>query len=493
MLNKELFLPADYQTQASVNYFDDTMSVENGTLYQPEVYPVAQYLLDGTGRTRIIDVGCGVGRKLASADAATKLGIDFGANIAFCRTHYGAAAEWREVDLSQPAPADLVDSIGPQDVVICSDVVEHLMDPRPLLDFLRQCFSRGALVITSTPERALVRGEDHVGPPPNRSHIREWTLDEYRALLNASGLPPLYIGLTLNNGQNRLLRTIISVHEPMLQTRFEAAATRPLAIISCFNEADIVVEVIEHWIAEGCDVHVLDNWSTDDSWLLLSRAADRFGSHMALERFPEDRPSEGSWRHILARKEEIALTHPGRWIIHSDADEIRASPFPQMNLADAMHMSGLAGWNRISFTVLNHRPVDDRPFLPGSLQTALPYFEYGTKPGHFVQYKAWLQGEERVSLVDSAGHAADFRGAADNPYQFVLHHFPLRSVEHGRRKINVERRNRWSLEEQANGWHSHYAELAGDTQLVWPKDRLGDVRNNFWACHGLQIMMRLQR
>ena len=88
------------------------------------------------------------------------LGIDFGANIDHCRTTYPSAAEWLEVDLGTPVPDQLVDQIMPSDVIICSDVVEHIPDPRPLLAFLSACFQRGALIITSTPDRALVRGED---------------------------------------------------------------------------------------------------------------------------------------------------------------------------------------------------------------------------------------------------------------------------------------------------------------------------------------------
>ena len=493
MDNRDIFLPADYRPRAVPDYFDDGLSIESSTVFQPEVYPVALHILAGSGRRRLVDVGCGVGRKLAEAPVEARLGLDFGANIARCREVYPHAAEWRECDLSEPVPADLVDSIGPQDVVVCSDVIEHLVDPRPSLGFLRICFERGAAVITSTPERVLVRGADHRGPPPNPAHVCEWALEEYRALLGAYGLPPLYIGLTHNNDCDRLLRTIISLHEPRLQQHFVPAPRRPLAILSCYNEQDVLDEVIEHWIAQGCDLHILDNWSTDRSWSLLQAAQARFGPHVRCERFPADEPDSGAWREILLRKEEIAAQHVGRWIIHTDADELRRSPFGGFNLADAMHMVERAGWNRISFCVLNHRPVDDRAFLEGGLATGLPYFEFGNKPGHFIQRKAWVQGGQRVSLAESGGHLAEFADARDCPYQFALHHYPLRSVEHGLRKINRERYGRWAPQELAQGWHGHYAELAGDAVLVWDRAALFDAREDFWARHGLSVLTGLQR
>jgi glycosyltransferase involved in cell wall biosynthesis len=264
-------------------------------------------------------------------------------------------------------------------------------------------------------------------------------------------------------------------------------------MMSCFNEEDVLDEVIAHWIAQGCDLHVLDNWSTDRSWPILAAASQRFGRHLTIERFPREQPNTGSWREILARKEDIAFCHKGRWLIHTDADEIRCSPFAPFTLADAMHMVDLAGWNRIDFTVMNHRPVDARPALPGSLASTLPYFEFGTKPGHFIQKKAWLQGASKVRLAESGGHTAEFDDARDCPYHFLLHHYPLRSVEHGQRKINRERLGRWSAQELEAGWHHHYDELAGDARLIWDIAALHDVREDFWARHGLQILSGIQR
>ena len=498
MSNQQLFLPDTYQPHIETEYFGDTLSIRTDTVCQPdidppEIYPTAELLLAGTGRSRLVDVGCGIGKKLAASSAPAKLGIDIGANIAHCRMAYPDAAEWMELDLGHPVPPHLAEAIGPQDVVVCSNVIEHIPDPRPLLAFLSQCFRRGALVITSTPDRVLVPGPDHLGPPPNRAHVREWTLAEYRALLGAHGLPPLYIGLTLNNDAHRLPRTIVSLHEPRLQHAYAPPALRPLAIMSCFNEEDVLEEVIEHWIAQGCDLHVLDNWSTDQSWPILQAAAARYGRHLTLERFPAQRPVSGSWHDILTHKEEIALAHKGRWIIHTDADEIRQSPFPPFSMADALNMAAMGGWNRVDFTVLNYRPTDERAFLPGSLATSLPHFEFGTKPGHFIQKKAWLQGETRVQLAPSGGHIADWADARDCPYRFVLHHYPLRSAAHARRKINHERDGRWSAEERQMGWHSHYADLAGEAPLTWDAAGLHDARVDFWARHGLPIITGLRR
>lgn len=491
--NGRYFLPDEYLSRVVPEYYHDATCNDQGTTFQPEIMPLAERLLAGSGRSRLIDVGTGNGAKLASAKADRKLGIDFGPNLAHCLERYPNAAEWRECDLGTTIPSELCEAIGKDDVVVCSDVIEHLPDPRPLLEFLRIALAQGALIITSTPERNLVRGAQHMGPPPNPAHVREWSLNEYRALLSSSGIPTLYVGLTFNNDRDRQLRTIVSLHEPRLQARFSPSLRRPLAIISTFNEEDIIEEVVEHWIYQGCDVHILDNWSSDNTWARVEALGNRFGQHLVTERFPGKEPATGSWLDILERKEEIAFCHKGRWIIHSDADEIRLSPFPSLTIADALNLVEQAGWNRVNFTVLNHRPVDSNGFISGNARSSLKHFEFGTKPGHFLLKKAWLQGHVRLQLRSSGGHLAEFPGAIDCPYHFILHHFPLRSVAHGRRKIFLERYPRWSEHEMNDlGWHHHYGEMASEA-LVWDPANLYSMEGDWWETHGLKVITGLVR
>ncbi len=383
---------------------------------------------------------------------------------------------WEHFDPALAGPRKLLDTISSSDLVTCFDVLASLPDHTAYLDFLASAYQRGALIVTTI----CAQEADH-------ARIVELALLQYRSVLTSAGLPPLFLGLSgdfLDDGLPR----IVSIHEPRLQDRFPSPIERPLAILSCYNEQDVLEEVIEHWISEGCCLHVLDNWSTDQTWPLLLVAAERYGDLITIERFPSCEPASGSWEDILRRKEEIAEGHRGRWIIHTDADEIRRSPFLSFKLADAFAMVETAGWNRVDFTVLNHRPVDDRPIGPGGLVVGLPFFEFGTKPGHFVQKKAWIQGNARVNLAGSGGHLAEFDGAHDCPYRFVLHHYPLRSPEHARRKINHERAGRWSTDETARGWHSHYNELIGSERIVWDADQLHDSREYFWERYGLRIL-----
>src|SRR5262249_50965149 len=171
----------------------------------------------------------------------------------------------------------------------------------------------------------------------------------------------------------------------------------PVAIVSCFNEEDIIEETVVDLSAQGCEVIALDNWSTDGTWEILQDLAIRRPDVLIrLERFPSEPIIESSWREILARKEEIALEYVGSWIMHADADELRRSPFPQLNLAQAMLLAQSLGANRINFSILDFRPVHAAPPQKGRIETDFKYFEFASHPSNFGQRKAWIQPRERV-------------------------------------------------------------------------------------------------
>lgn len=485
------YLPADYCSRDAVSYFDDIVQTDGQPLYQPEVYEVADYLLRKTGRSTVIDFGCGFAGKLVGLGARRRVGIDFGPNIEFCRAHHGEAAEWITADFEKPNATELASLANADCVVICADVVEHLLDPLPLLNILADCRERGAIILTSTPDRVRTWGQAHRGPPPNPSHIREWALEEYRDLLDSVGLFCDFAGYTLNNDQDFKLETIITIHDKSVRPRplkSDAQSPRPLALLAIYNEADCIEQVVLDWLEQGCDAHVIDNWSTDLSWDILNRLAADTPDRITLERFPTTPSPHYEWRDILRRKESIAAQYPGRWIIHTDADELRRAPFPGMTIAEALHLAQGAGANRVNFTLINFRPTADDPDISLNMGHHGSAFEFATKPDEFDQAKAWLQPGRRVDLVSSGGHVADFDGASEWAYRFLLMHFPIRSAEHGRRKVLTERVGRWSPEERAMGWHVQYDGYHAASSYLWNQSDLIQFTEEFWSDYGLAII-----
>lgn len=203
--------PTEYRENPGPVYFLDDVTETRGIVFQPDVYAMAELLASLTAKQdpRVIDVGCGWGDKLATMQATHRewsyIGIDYGDNLAHCRRQYGWG-NWLNADLEEPA-IGIVNGWLP-DVVVCSDVVEHLVDPMPLLAELANGF---APVVFSTPERDIQNGYDHAGPPPNLCHVREWNGVEFRQLLTDAGLTVRWFGLTRGSDVGEAMATQIVV------------------------------------------------------------------------------------------------------------------------------------------------------------------------------------------------------------------------------------------------------------------------------------------
>jgi 2-polyprenyl-3-methyl-5-hydroxy-6-metoxy-1,4-benzoquinol methylase len=100
---------------------------------------------------RLLDVGCGVG-------AITSMINKDKNNSVLCLEpdpRRAAAAAARGLDvLPGPLDAALVRRRGPFDVIIFSDVLEHLSDPGQMLDSARAALTPSGMVIASTPNVA---------------------------------------------------------------------------------------------------------------------------------------------------------------------------------------------------------------------------------------------------------------------------------------------------------------------------------------------------
>lgn len=156
--------------------------IEIGTRYQFDVYTEALRKLPPTGT--LLDVGCGPPQKLNCLLAGDK----------------------REVWLvDQPSTAPLAKRLLPSanfvianletidvdlgvrfDVIICADVIEHLVNPDPCLAFIRCHLGNKGVALISTPERDVLRGRNCLDSP-HPMHVREWNLAEFHVLLESRG------------------------------------------------------------------------------------------------------------------------------------------------------------------------------------------------------------------------------------------------------------------------------------------------------------------
>lgn len=454
-----------YQANLHPAYFPD---VTGDLIYQPHVYELAAFLAERCGATHVVDVGCGAGGKLAAlTDRFNTIGIDHGANLAAASTRGLICVAH---DLESGLPEIARDKLA-NAVVICADVVEHVVNPGALLNAMSDWARVCPYVLISTPDRVLARGVGDPGPPANPAHVREWTAEEFDALLSRHGFPPRLMGHTINTQKHQAKTTLLAVagREASWQP---AAMPRILAIVNVYNEADMIVETIDHLLRQGVDVFVVDNWSTDESYALVSELAQR-EPRVRLKRFPEAPGNAYEWKRQLENVETLAAASDYDWILHNDADELRYAPWQGRTLAESIAFVDALGYNAIDFTVIDFRFLETDAMESNRTEERLRHFEFGRRPGHFVQVKAWRQRRgQRFKLAASGGHEIYFDERRIFPLKFLVKHYPLRSREQAARKIFRERLPRVVAERATLGWHTQYDNFAGGSVSGWKRSQL---------------------
>lgn len=196
-----------YRVNEAPVYDDQHLADPTGTVWQPDVYRDAGRFADALVAPTIIDIGSGSGEKLAGISAGrTAIGLDFGSNLEGCRERY-PTIEWRAYDAERDDLPISVDELRGA-VIVCADVVEHVVRPELLMGQLRHALDHAALVIISTPDRERLWGPHHLGPSPNRMHVREWALDEWTSFVAACGFERGVVRHTRENNLRHDHRTI---------------------------------------------------------------------------------------------------------------------------------------------------------------------------------------------------------------------------------------------------------------------------------------------
>jgi SAM-dependent methyltransferase len=212
IMEKDFFIKKGYQpnrinltldSPGGETYWDE-QRLKTAEVFQHAVYSEALNWAKKNKVNRILDVGSGPPVKLE------ELKTQFGSGeLEIWLMDQPSLSElirkrWQHYKF---IPADLetvsVDLPIKFDLIICADVIEHLVDPLNLLKFLYANLSTEGRIFLSTPERDLLRGEKCLNSP-HPMHIREWNSQELRCLLNAAGfavtaqklLPPkrLFLG-----------------------------------------------------------------------------------------------------------------------------------------------------------------------------------------------------------------------------------------------------------------------------------------------------------
>jgi glycosyltransferase involved in cell wall biosynthesis len=220
---------------------------------------------------------------------------------------------------------------------------------------------------------------------------------------------------------------------------------RIAAILATYNERRFVGNCIHNLVAQGADIYLIDNESTDET---VALARDAAGSHLlGVETFP--REGVYRWRALLERKEALARELDADWVIHVDADELHLPPRGSQYLADAFAEAEASDCNAVNFAEFTFVPVVESPDHdhPGYLETMRWYYAFEPTFPHFI--RAWKQ-HPQAELVWSGGHQVRFPGLALDPRVFRMKHYLFLSVDHVVAKYV---RRQYDADEVEGGWH----------------------------------------
>jgi 2-polyprenyl-3-methyl-5-hydroxy-6-metoxy-1,4-benzoquinol methylase len=195
-----------------------------------------------------LDIGCFDGFKTAAIrdliGAHETWGVDFVSDwLAQAREH---GIQTKEIDLNSGKPLDF--PALQFDVIICSEVIEHVYSPDDLLDEIARLLKPGGYAILTTPNLASWKNRialllgwqpfltevstraryGNPFTPPGRpsGHIRVFTLRALLEMARAAGLQPVRIGGAALRSPAQTVAGWLSRSGDVLLTRFPALADR---------------------------------------------------------------------------------------------------------------------------------------------------------------------------------------------------------------------------------------------------------------------------
>jgi len=177
----------NYNSNINPDHHNDSQYSDEG---QREVYEFAYKFMKNNNYNNVIDVGCGSGYKLINIlGEFNTIGIETEPCFSLLIKKY-PFKKW--ILSGEPEKSfrhyELLKS---PELVICSDVIEHIVNPDILVDYLLSL--KAKYYIISTPCREILcknpkfkncYGKSWNGPPMNKCHVREWTMDEFKEYIS---------------------------------------------------------------------------------------------------------------------------------------------------------------------------------------------------------------------------------------------------------------------------------------------------------------------
>jgi len=229
-----------------------------------------------------------------------------------------------------------------------------------------------------------------------------------------------------------------------------------LGIVHTYNEEDCVLNAVKCLV--GHDVHVFDHGSTDNTKEVLKDSGATY--HYVDRKVPFSAPGAPDLYDIICKFINESYPEYG-WVTWIDADEVLVPPRTFSTVAEAIHADIKAGFGVIRADIHEYWITD------ADDNNADNYFDRVQFRG-FKRSSIW-GGINRGWLIPAMGdrigrgrHRKEWRPWQLSRKKYILKHYPIRSLEHGTRKIMTER----NWEQGGNGKHYRSYKRNQCTNLV---------------------------
>jgi SAM-dependent methyltransferase len=170
-----------YESGCDDNYWS-AGRVSNSRDLQYHVYELAYNEFKHGNYKSVLDIGCGTALKsrlfFVEKCKAVDIALIDRESVRTLVEKTFPEAEFFGANLEDPGF-----TIGRKfDVVICSDVIEHLENPDSLVEMIKNHLAEKGVAIISTPDRDMRRGKRN-NQSPNPEHVREWSYGEFERYL----------------------------------------------------------------------------------------------------------------------------------------------------------------------------------------------------------------------------------------------------------------------------------------------------------------------
>lgn len=170
---KQFNIKHEYKHRKEYHHFDDTLYEDE---HQKEVYELALKIMLDNNYKNIVDYGCGSAYKLVNMfNKYNSIGYEIEPTLSWLKDKYKNKI-WAESILNDNI------KVYDCDLLVCSDVIEHVLNPDDLINTLLKFKAKKYII--STPDRTIMYYGEHDGPPNNLAHIREWTFVEFEKYIS---------------------------------------------------------------------------------------------------------------------------------------------------------------------------------------------------------------------------------------------------------------------------------------------------------------------